>query len=332
MITDAWLRQAAQRCAIDLIGVTSAAPLAEYPAYLDWAARGNAAGMAYLTDHRAHKRADVREILPSAQTVIAAAVLYNSRATATEVISRYATVRDYHQVLHQRLDALVRELPPEHEYRVCVDTVPVLERALARRAGLGWIGRNTCLINQTAGSWFFLGEVLTSMPLPFEPREADERCGTCTRCIDACPTAAIVPHQGRWEVDSRLCISYHTIEAHQPAPPALREHFGHHVFGCDICQDVCPWNRRAPITLDPDFAPAEAGDLEQLAWLTEAGFRTAFRHTPVWRTRYRGFLRNVAIAMGTAPRESFRPALQHLAQSPDPQVSDSASWALARLQ
>jgi len=330
--TEASLKDAAQRCGIDLIGVTSAKPLAEHAYYLDWVARGNAAGMGYLTDHRAHKRADVREILPTARAVIVAAVLYNTPSPAGPV-SRYAWGRDYHDVVRQRLEGLVQELPAGHDYRVCVDTVPVLERALARRAGLGWIGKNTCLINQGAGSWFFLGEVLTSLELPPTSQEAPDRCGSCTRCIDACPTAAIVPVAGAhgWEVDARRCISYHTIEAREPAPEALREHFGKLVFGCDICQDVCPWNRRAPVTLDADFQTQEPLALEQMAMLTAEQFRQQYRQSPVWRAKHKGFLRNVAIAMGNSPREAYRAPLEHLAQSLEPTVSESACWAITRL-
>ncbi len=332
-VTSEWLQAAALRCGIDLIGVTGAEPLTEHADYLDWVERGNAAGMDYLTDHRGQKRADVREILPTARSVIAAAVLYNSRATQTSQISRYATARDYHEVLRERLSQLVEELPKGYDYRVCVDTVPVLERALARRAGLGWIGKNTCLINERAGSWFFLGEILTSLAVDADAPEAPDRCGSCTRCIDACPTAAIVPVDGAhgWELDARLCISYHTVESREAVPMDLRERFGRHVFGCDICQDVCPWNRRAPVTIDPDFEPLPSQDLEQLGLMTEDEFRSQFRRTPVWRAKFRGFLRNVAIAMGTSPVERFRPALEHLAQWPDAQVSDAAQWALARL-
>ncbi len=330
MITNAFLSQAATRCQIDLIGVTDASPLAEHPTYLDWVVRGNAAGMAYLTDHRAHKRADVREILPTARSVIVVAVLYNVPVTQPHV-SRYATgPRDYHDVLRERLERLIAELPTGYDYRVCVDTVPVLERSLARRAGLGWIGKNTCLINQQAGSWFFLGEILTSLPIEANPPEAPDRCGSCTRCIDACPTAALVPFEGRWELDSRLCISYHTIESREPAPEPLREHFGPLIFGCDICQDVCPWNRRAPMTIDPDFTATTVPDLAELAHLTEAEFRAQYRDTPIYRAKHRGFLSNVAIAMGNAAEERYRPALQHLAQHPDPTVSEAACWALSR--
>jgi epoxyqueuosine reductase len=181
-----------------------------------------------------------------------------------------------------------------------VDTAPLLERAYARRAGLGWIGKNTCLIREGAGSWFFLGELLVSLPLEPDSPPPD-RCGTCTRCIDACPTGAIVPTgraQPAWALDSRLCISYYTIELRGPLPETASARIGNHVFGCDICQDVCPWNRDAPVTADPAFAARiVAPPLERLAALTEEEFRELFRGTPVLRARYTGFLRNVAAAI-----------------------------------
>jgi epoxyqueuosine reductase len=211
---------------------------------------------------------------------------------------------------------------------VCIDTAPLLERSYARLAGLGWIGKNTCLINQQQGSWFFLGELLVSLDLTPDAPPPD-RCGTCTRCIDACPTAAIVPGKG---LDASLCISYFTIELRGEIPDAQRPALGAHVFGCDICQDVCPWNRRAPVTADPGFAPRHfAPPLDELAALTEAEFRAMFRGTPVTRAKYSGFLRNVAIAMGNARLEKFRAPLERLAASADPLVASHARWALGQL-
>ena len=236
----------------------------------------------------------------------------------------------------ERLAGRLRELvPAPFEYRICVDTAPLLERSYARLAGLGWIAKNTCLINQERGSWFFLGEMLTSLELePDSPPE--DRCGSCTRCIDACPTAAIVPagHSGgpQWAVDSRLCISYFTIELRGSIPQERRSGNGNHVFGCDICQDVCPWNRQAPVTAEPAFAAAHfAPPLEELAALSEDDFRRLFRETPVWRARYQGFLRNVAVAMGNSGNERFRPALVKLAASTDPVIGEHAAWALRQL-
>ena len=310
-----FLVQIAADCKLDLIGAVEAGEVAEYGFYEDWVRRGNASGMNYLADHRGELRRDVRLVMPSARTVIVAGVLYNSRAPySTEVsnsawISRYAWGEDYHEVLRRRLEELagrLRAVCGEFEYRVCVDTAPLLERALARRAGLGWIGKNTCLINEQQGSWFFLGELLVSATLAelgVEPGEAPpDRCGTCTACIDACPTEAIVPVEGAhgWEIDSRRCISYHTIESKEPALPADLA-IAPHVFGCDICQDVCPWNRRAPVTLDPAFQPREglfAPQWEDLEAMTEEEWREKFRGSPVKRAKWRGWRRNLRAAGG----------------------------------
>jgi epoxyqueuosine reductase len=192
---------------------------------------------------------------------------------------------------------------------------------------LGWIGKNTCLINQQIGSWFFLGELL--VPIEIAPDSPPpDRCGTCRRCIDACPTAAIVPGG----IDSRLCISYFTIEKRGDVPEKIREGIGAHIFGCDICQDVCPWNRRAPVTGDAAFAPRHfAPPLSELAELTESEFRAMFRGTPITRARYSGFLRNVAIAMGNRGLPQFRAPLEKLAAAEDAVVAECARCALGNL-
>jgi epoxyqueuosine reductase len=254
-------------------------------------------------------------------------------------ISRYAWGEDYHQVLRRGLarvvDGLRAALPEPFEWKICVDTAPLLERAYARHAGLGWIAKNTCLINQAMGSWFFLGELLLSLDLaPDQPPPS--RCGSCTRCIDACPTQAIVPtglvEGPAWALDSRLCISYFTIELRGAAAAERRPGIGRHVFGCDICQDVCPWNRRAPTTEEPAFAAAHfAPPLDELAGLSEEQFREMFRDSPVARARYAGFLRNVAVAMGNARQERFRAPLERLANSQEEMVRESARWGLRAL-
>ena len=349
VVTAAELVQLARDCGFDLVGIAPAEPLPEASFYLDWVRRGRAAGMRYLSDHRAGKRLDPRDLLGSARSVICCGVLYNTREgnvgdlndPERGWIARYAWGEDYHNVLYARFQSLIGRLAARvaepFEYKICVDTAPLLERAYAQRAGLGWIGKNTCLINEAQGSWFFLGELLTS--LYFRGQDDFQappfRCGSCTACIDACPTAALVPtgHAApAWELVPERCISYHTIESRTVAPEELRPGFGNHVFGCDICQDVCPWNRRAGVSIDPAFQPRHyAPPLEQLAALTEREFRQMFQTTPVVRARYHGFLRNVAMAMGNAPRESFRAPLERLAQHPDARVREPALWALARL-
>jgi epoxyqueuosine reductase len=221
-------------------------------------------------------------------------------------------------------------LQASFEWRACVDTSPVLERSLARQAGLGWIGKNTCLINQQMGSFFLLGELLTTLEMETDTAldaPPPDRCGTCKRCIDACPTAAIVPSpHGGFELDARLCISYFTIELRGSVPEEHRAAIANNVFGCDICQDVCPWNRRDIVSTDS--APDR---LEDLAALTESEFRARFRHTAVSRAKYGGFLRNVAIAMGNSGLEKFREPLERLAQSEDPMVAEHALWGLTAL-
>jgi epoxyqueuosine reductase len=301
--------------------------------------------MGYLRDHRAALRDSARNLLPNTQSVICVGKIYNTpQPYSTQFdeperawIARYAWGDDYHDVVRrglERLDAILRERAPEPTYqsRICVDTAPLLERSYARAAGLGWIGKNTCLINQQQGSWFFLGELLTSLEIAPDAPPPD-RCGSCTRCIDACPTAAIVPAGGRFAVDSRRCISYFTIELRSAIPEEWRAAAGPNVFGCDICQDVCPWNRRAAITEDPAFAPREfAPPLEKLAALSEPEFRAMFRGSPVTRAKYAGFLRNVAVAMGSIGSAKFREPLSHLAESENALVAGHARWALEQLR
>ncbi len=255
-------------------------------------------------------RADPRTLLPSAQSIVCVGKLYNTdypysteqEETGRGWISRYAWGDDYHDVLRAGLHRLATEIARIHgerfDWKICVDTAPLLERSYARAAGLGWIGKNSCLINQQQGSWFFLGELLLSIPLDADAPPPD-RCGSCTRCIDACPTAAIVPApDGGWRLDARACISYATIEKRGPLPAELEEAMGNHVFGCDICQDVCPWNSRAPVTADEAFQPRHlAPKLETLVGMSEEEFGDSFRGSPVKRAKYAGLQRNAANAL-----------------------------------
>uniref|UniRef100_Q020U1 4Fe-4S ferredoxin-type domain-containing protein n=1 Tax=Solibacter usitatus (strain Ellin6076) TaxID=234267 RepID=Q020U1_SOLUE len=334
------IRELARACGFELAGVASALPAEDRARYHDWVAAGWAGKMGYLTDHRAEVRDDPRQLLASAKSIICVGKLYQTPWPHTARfdahdrgwISRYAWGEDYHDVMRrglERLEGMLREsVGGALESRICVDTAPLLERSYARLAGLGWIGKNTCLINQQQGSWFFLGELLVSLEIASETPPPD-RCGTCTRCIDACPTAAIVPGKG---LDATRCISYFTIELRGTIPEEMRAGMGAHIFGCDICQDVCPWNGRAPMTVEESFAPRHfAPRLEEMGAITEDEFRAMFRGTPVSRARYRGFLRNVAVAMGNGGEEKFRGPLEEMARSQDEVVAEHARWALKRI-
>ena len=332
------IKELARECGFELAGIAAAQPLADdHARYQAWVDQGMAGRMSYLTDHRAEKRRDPRSLLPSARSVICVGKLYNLPPLESQAgdatFSRYSWGRDYHEILHERLESFAERIARHepHEWRACVDTAPILERSYARQAGLGWIGKNQCLINEPLGSWFFLGELLTSLAISPDAPPPD-RCGSCTRCIDACPTHAFVPSEetppeaqanteraSRRQLDARRCITYLNIELKGPIPEEFRAAIGANVIGCDICQDVCPWNRRAPITSDPAFQAAydPAPPLESLAAFNQRrNFEIQYRHTAVTRPKYDGFLRNVAVAMGAAPHERFREPLERLITAP----------------
>jgi epoxyqueuosine reductase len=344
-LSAAQVKQAALDAGFDLAGIASAEPASDYARYRAWVESGMAGEMGYLTDHRGELRADARNLLPAAKTILCVGKRYNSPYPySTDFsdaecgwISRYAWGADYHDVLKTGLTRVAEKLTQmaghPFEWRVCVDTAPLLERSYARLAGLGWIGRNTCLIHERHGSWFFLGELLLGLDLQIDSPPPD-RCGSCRRCIDACPTAALVPDSdGNWSLDARRCISYLTIEKRGEIAAELQPEMGRHIFGCDICQDVCPWNRRERLTGDRAFFPrAFAPPLAELARIEEDEFRRMFRNTPVWRAKYRGLLRNVAIAMGNAGRPEFLPLLGKLAEYTDPAVALAAKLAIERIE
>ncbi|HEX4773653.1 MAG TPA: tRNA epoxyqueuosine(34) reductase QueG [Bryobacteraceae bacterium] len=342
-ITAEQTKQLAAECGFELAGIAVALPHADFTRFEEWRTRDFAGEMGYLTDHRGDLRNDPRNLLAEAKSIVCVGKLYNTPHPHTSAdpdrgwISRYAWGSDYHEVMRQGLTALVERIRQVHgmpfESRMCVDTAPLLERSYARQAGLGWIGKNTCLINQQRGSWFFLGELLLSIPLEPDTPPPD-RCGTCRRCIDACPTAAIVANgDSGWTLDSRLCISYLTIELRGPLDREDLPETGNHIFGCDICQDVCPWNQRADVTEDPRFAPAtEPLDLAVLASLSAEEFRTLFRHSPVWRAKYEGILRNVAVAMGNSGDPKLVEPLEKLAFHPNATIAVTAKRALRKLR
>jgi epoxyqueuosine reductase len=334
----------AHTCGFELAGITTALPSQDLARFENWRAAGYAGEMRYLTDHRGNVRTDPRHLLASARSILCVGKLYQTaHPLSTEQkddtrgwIARYAWGQDYHDVMRVALERLLAMIQAAHgeplEAKICVDTAPLLERSYARAAGLGWIGKNTCLISEQQGSWFFLGEILLSIPLASGTPPPD-RCGTCRRCIDACPTQAIVQNEMQaWTLDSRLCISYMTIEKRGEFSGETQPQLANHLFGCDICQDVCPWNGRAPVTKDDAFAPVVfAPRLDQMAALSEDDFKRMFRKTPVWRARYEGFLRNVTLALGRSKNPAMKESLIRLAQHANGVVSATARKALAWL-
>jgi epoxyqueuosine reductase len=332
-------RALALEAGFDLAGVASADAPRELAFFREWIARGYAGEMAYLTSQR-ERRADVRAALPWARSLVCVGLQYDTTGPySTEAdtdrgwIARYAWGEDYHDVVKARLEDLRARLAAElgpMQSRVYVDTGPVVERAYAAAAGLGAWGKNTCLLHPEHGSWFFLGEVITDLEMaPDAPRT--DMCGSCTACLEACPTGALV---APYVLDARRCISYLTIELKGAIPEEHRGAMGRHAFGCDICQDVCPWNRKRRKAGDVAFEPREglmAPDLDALAMLDEEAFRERFRRSPLKRAKRRGLLRNVCVALGNSGDPSRRPLLQRLAGDDDPLVREHARWALDRL-
>jgi len=370
-----WIAEQAKGIGFDLCGVVRAEKFPELENTKDWLKRGYAGEMNYLFDPR---REDPRGAMPGVQSVIVCLLNYNTdhplsldakpRGQEHDPrgwISRYAWGDDYHDVLKERLQALVvllRERFPEpFEARAYVDTGPVQERVVAKYAGLGWLGKNTLLLNQALGSYFFLGVILTTLDLEPALGEGEtpppDLCGSCRRCLEACPTQAFVEP---YVMDARKCISYLTIELRGSIPKELREPMGNHVFGCDICQDVCPWNRPAPASPLVEFQPralprhrekaSEAASqaeedslfipgLDWLLTLSQEDFRRVFRGSPLKRAKWRGLVRNACIAAGNS---GIRPggtsyarilvSLQKLAACDDATVAESAQWALSRIQ
>ncbi|WP_324463293.1 tRNA epoxyqueuosine(34) reductase QueG [Dokdonella sp.] len=308
---------------------------------LNWLKAGRHGEMDYMARHGS-KRSHPAELLPGTLRVTSVRMDYlPARArdgwevlddSASGYVARYALGRDYHKLMRNRLQKLADRLADKvgpFGYRAFVDSAPVLERALARDAGLGWIGKHTCLINRDAGSWFFLGELYTDLELPIDA-PASAHCGTCTRCIDICPTQAIV---GPYQVDARRCIAYLTIELGGSIPHDLRRPMGNRIFGCDDCQLVCPWNKFAQVTPEADFAPRHALDGSRLVDLfgwTEEEFLKRTEGSPIRRTGYAGWLRNIAVALGNAQHSAeVVEALGRRADHPSELVREHVEWALA---
>jgi epoxyqueuosine reductase len=369
----AWIEQRALAAGFDLSGIASVSAPATPAAIEDdlrfaaWVDAGHAGEMDYLKrvdDTGDYLRGDLRRAMPWARSVIVCAVNYNTDAPRSidpadpkaGWIARYAwsgrdqstpgrddssAAADYHDVLLAQLRVLEAEL---HQYfdspletRCYVDTGPLVERGFAARAGVGWVGKNTCILNQQQGSWLLLGVIVTSLEL--EPHAASlpasDRCGTCTRCIDACPTDALIASPDARQMDASLCIAYLTIEKKGSIPEDLRPFMGRQVFGCDICQDVCPWNRKSPIAASTPLPPRRELINPALDWLASMdgpAFNRVFRGSPLERTRRKRILRNVAIAMGNSGDLEFLPQLDAWAKGDDPILAESAIWAATNLR
>ncbi len=367
MLNREWVMEQGRAVGFDKVGVAPAADLPELARFPEWLERGYAGEMDYLKNP---KRGDVRELMPEARSVICCALAYDTphpRSTETPPdsergwISRYAWGDDYHAVIEEKLEALRACLAAEagagFAAKLYVDTGPVLERVYGKHAGLGWQAKNTCLLDSELGSFFFLGVLVTNLELEPTAPQADG-CGACTLCIEACPTGAIVEP---YVLDARRCISYLTIELRGPIPEEFRPAVGRHVFGCDICQDVCPYNRRSWVTdavsFQPrlvDFTPSphqsqvasrelalnhakrDEGSLfharlDWLASLTEDDFKKVFKNSAVRRAKWRGLLRNVLVALGNSRNPRFRPLLEKFTGSSDPLLADHARWALTQV-
>jgi epoxyqueuosine reductase len=310
--------------------------------------------MAYLATDRARaRRADPKQILPACKSILVLAVPYDrpssllpnqesSRSSplrgkkTSGQIASYALGNDYHEILPPRLRTLIAFIETQVgrpvANRYYTDTGPILERDLAQRAGLGWIGRNTCLIHPRAGSYFLLAEILLDIELDPDPPFTTDHCGACTRCLDACPTHCILPDR---TLDARRCISYLTIENKGDTPAGLRPLMQDWIFGCDLCQQACPWNRFAAPTGDASFGPRSGSaqpDLIPLLALTPQAFNRQFKHSPLQRAKRRGLLRNVAVAIGNIGGEDALAALEQASNDPEPLVREHANWAKTQIK
>jgi len=346
------VRQCARELGFDDCRFTTAEPPVSGTRFQDWLAQGRQGEMAYL-ERNAHKRIDPSRVLPGARSVIALAACYAGDDPAeretdveaprrmppppsrpTGLVARYARFADYHEVLGERLSRLAHFVDQlggsETRSLWYVDTGPILERDLAQRAGLGFIGKHTNLVSRRLGNWIFLAEILTTLELTPDAAETN-RCGSCRRCLAACPTGAIT---APFQLDARLCISYLTIELKGPIPPPLRPAIGNRIYGCDDCLAACPWNRfgrEGHLMKASAKAELTTPDLVELLALDEAQFKARFAGTPMVRTKRRGLLRNVCVALGNSGDTGALPALERAATDPEPLIAEHARWAIAQL-
>jgi epoxyqueuosine reductase len=325
----------------DLVGIAPAGSPETFASLSEWLAQGFAGEMAYI-ERRREAYEHPRHVLPAVKCVVMLGMNYRTADPPADLpsgagrVSRYAWGDgDYHDVIRDRLRRLgdwLHEQVPGCRTRGVVDTAPLLERDFARLAGLGWFGKNTMLINKRLGSWLFLAALLTDVELEPDAPHVTDHCGTCTACLDACPTDAFAEP---YVLDATKCISYLTIELRdRPIPEQHREGLGEWLFGCDVCNDVCPWNRKAPASTEPVFQPREdltTVDAVELLSLDEEGFGQRFAHTPLARAGRSGLLRNACLVLGNRGNASHLPALRRAAEGDDPVIRDAARWAIERI-
>lgn len=336
------IKDKAYQIGFDLVGIAPAGDFPESQFYKKWLDNGYEASMNYMSNN-SNKRENVKNLFPEAKSIISCAVNYNtekpysvdSKDNSRGWIARYAWGDDYHLVIKDKLLVLKgfieSSFDSEVDSLVYVDSGPVLERMYGKYSGIGWIGKNTCLINQEIGSWLFLGEVITNIELDYDSSIAD-RCGTCTDCIDACPTDAL---RQPYVLDSSRCISYFTIENKGRIPINFREKIDNNIFGCDICQDVCPWNSKAEATEDKHFVPRQDffnPELKDLVDLDQESFSRLFKKSPIKRAKRKGLIRNVLVAMGNSGSGEFIPFVEKALNDDEPLVRSHAVWALLKLE
>jgi epoxyqueuosine reductase len=334
------LQQRAAQLGFDACRVTTAAPPESAGHFTKWLEAGRHGEMKWI-ERNAPRRVEPQQVLPDVRSIVTLAASYHAGPEATPqngqtqgVVARYARFRDYHDVLGEHLNTLAAFIDerggPGTRSLWYVDTGPVLERDLAQRSGLGFIGKHTNLVSRTLGNWIFLAEILTTLELPPDEPEKN-RCGTCSRCIEACPTRAIT---APFELDARRCISYLTIELKGAIPEELRPAIGNRIFGCDDCLAVCPWNRFAQAgQMMRPFRREEFNAPDLLEWLAldAAGFKAKFRGTPIERLKRRGLLRNVCVALGNVGDARAIPALERAAADSEPLIAEHAQWGIARI-
>jgi epoxyqueuosine reductase len=324
-----------------LAGVTTPEPPPHYSTFENWLAQGHHGMMDYLaTDRSRTRRADPREILPECKSILVLATPYSSPSQQGQgegSIASYALGDDYHDILPARMKALVQFIEEQVgspiKNRCYTDTGPILERDLAQRAGIGWIGKNTCLIHPKHGSYFLLSEIFLDLALEPDSPFFTDHCGTCTRCIEACPTDCILPNR---TIDATRCISYLTIELKEDIPAEMRDKVGNWVFGCDICQMVCPWNRFAeegdPAFGDPSTSLRTPHSLTEDLTLSAQEFNQRFKRSPIKRAKRRGYLRNIAVVLGNTGDMLALPILQNALNDEEPMVREHAQWAIEKIQ